>query len=127
MSEEQLEEKIKKVMFIMQKPPHGAIYPYEGLEFILITGAYEQDITLLFIGDGVLALKKEQDTSELGIKGFVKTYRTLEGYDIEKLYADKQSLEERGLTADDLIVDVEVIDSDEVNRLMNEQEALFPF
>ncbi|MES0491747.1 MAG: sulfurtransferase complex subunit TusC [Leptospirales bacterium] len=127
MSEEQTEEKIKKIMFIMQKAPHGTIYPYEGLEFILITGAYEQDITLLFVGDGILALLKNQDTSELGIKGFVKTYRTLEGYDIEKLYVDKTSLDERGLTSDDLIVDVDVIDSNEANRLMNEQEAIFPF
>ncbi|MDH4262235.1 MAG: sulfurtransferase complex subunit TusC [Spirochaetia bacterium] len=116
----------KKIMFVMQKPPHGSIYPYEGLEFILISGAYEQDISLVFLGDGVYNIKKDQDTSELGIKGFVKTYRTLEGYDIEKLYVDKKSMEDRGMTVDDLIVPVEVKTSKEINAMMNEQHAVFP-
>jgi len=117
----------KKIMYVMQKAPHGAIYPYEGLEFVLITGAYEQDLSLLFIEDGVYNLVKDQDTSELGIKGFVKTYRTLEGYDIEKLYVDQKSLDDRGLTTDDLIVDVEVKTPEEINAMMNEQHAVFPF
>ena len=111
----------------MQRPPHGSIYPYEGLEFILISGAYDQDTSLLFVGDGVFNIKKDQDTKELGIKGFVKTFRSLEGYDIEKYYVDKESLKERGLTADDLIIDVEVKSSDEIKLLMKEQDALFPF
>jgi tRNA 2-thiouridine synthesizing protein C len=121
-----MSETPKKIMFVMQKPPHGSIYPYEGLEFILITGAYEQDLTLVFVGDGVYCLKKDQDTSALGIKGFMKTYRTLEGYDIEKLYVDKKSLEDRGLTTADLVVDVEVKSAPEINALMNEQHAVFP-
>ena len=119
-------EESKKLMFVMQKPPHGSIYPYEGLEFILISGAYEQEISLVFLGDGVYNIKKDQDTSELGIKGFVKTYRTLEGYDIEKLYVDKKSMEDRGLTVDDLIIPVEVKTSKEINVMMNEQHAVFP-
>lgn len=119
-------EEAKKIMFVMQRPPHGSIYPYEGLEFILITGAYEQDLTLVFVGDGVYNLKKDQDTSELGIKGFVKTYRTLDDYDINKLYVDQKSMEERGLTVDDLIVDVQVKTSSEINAMMNEQHAVFP-
>jgi len=122
-----MSEEAQKIMFVMEKAPHGSIYPYEGLEFILITGAYEQDLSLVFIGDGVYTLKKEQDTAKLGIKGFMKTWRTLEGYDIEKLYVDRKSLEDRGLTEDDLIVDVELKSSEELNVLMNEQHAVFPF
>jgi len=121
------EENRKKFMFVMQRPPHGSIYPYEGLEFILISGAYDQDISLLFVGDGVFTIKKDQDTKELGIKGFVKTFRSLEGYDIEKYYVDDESLKERGLTTDDLIIDVEVKNNEEIKLLMAEQDALFPF
>ena len=123
-----MEEEIKKkFMFVMQRPPHGSIYPYEGLEFILISGAYDQDISLLFVGDGVFNIKKGQDTQELGIKGFVKTFRSLEGYDIDKVYVDSESLKERGLKADDMIIDVELKNSDEIKILMEEQDALFPF
>lgn len=117
----------KKIMFVMQRPPHGTIYPYEGLEFILISGAYDQDLSLVFLGDGIYNLKKDQDMSGVGIKGFVKTYRSLEGYDIEKIYVDEDSMKERGLSPDDLVVDVEVKSAKEIGQMMNQQDAVFPF
>ena len=43
------------------------------------------------------------------MKNFSPTYRALEGYDIEKLYVEQESMEARGLTEDDLIVDVKVL------------------
>jgi len=48
----------------------------------------------------------------------------LDGYDVEKLYVDRVSLEERGLTEDDLLVDVELLDSAEIGRRMTEQDVV---
>ena len=48
-------------MHVLRHAPHGTIYTYEGLEMILIMAAYEQDLSVVFIGDGVYALKKGQD------------------------------------------------------------------
>jgi tRNA 2-thiouridine synthesizing protein C len=118
------ESDIKKIMHVMRRAPHGSIYTYEGLEMILIMAAYEQDLSVAFIGDGVYALKKNQDTAGIGIKGFSKTFMALDGYDVEKLYVDRQSLEERGMTEDDLVVDVEVMDASEIGSLMNEQDVV---
>ena len=64
------DEIVKKIMHVMRKAPHGTIYTYEGLEMILIMAAYDQDISVAFIDDGVYALKKDQDTEGLEIKGF---------------------------------------------------------
>jgi len=122
-----MSEAPEKIMFVFKNPPHGNIHAYEGLEFVLITAAYEQDITLVFIGDGILALKKDQDTQELGIKGFMKTWRTLDDYEVEKLYVDKKSMEERGLTPDDLIVPVEVKEANDISGIMKEQHVIYPF
>lgn len=111
-------------MHVMRHAPHGTIYTYEGLEMILIMAAYEQDLSVAFIGDGVYALKKDQNTAAIGIKGFAKTFMALDGYDVEKLYVDQLSLEERGLTEDDLLVKVEVLGSGEIGKLMNEQDVV---
>lgn len=119
-------EDVKKIMHVMRRAPHGSIYTYEGLEMILIMAAYEQDLSVAFIGDGVYALKEDQDTAGIGIKGFAKTFKALDMYDVEKLYVDKVSLEERGLTEDDLLVDVEVLTSEEIGKLMNEQDVVVP-
>jgi len=120
------DEVVKKIMHIIRRAPHGTIYSYEALETVLIMAAYDQDVSMAFIDDGVYTLKKDQDTSELEIKGYMKTFTALDDYDVEKLYVDRQSLEERGLTEDDLIVDVEVLDSAAIGKLMGEQDTIIP-
>ena len=72
-------------------------------------------------------LKKNQDTSEIGTKNFSKTYAALEMYDVEKLYVEKKSLEQRGLTQDDLSVDVKIVSSDEIKKLISESEVILNF
>lgn len=124
MEEFEDDEIVKKIMHVMREAPHGTIYTYEGLEMILIMAAYDQDISVAFIDDGVYALKKDQNTEDIEIKGFSKTFGVLEGYDVEKLYVDQISLEERGLTEDDLVVDVEILSSAEIGKLMTEQDVV---
>jgi tRNA 2-thiouridine synthesizing protein C len=48
-------------------------------------------------------------------------------YDVEKLYVEKESLQERGLTEDQLIVPVEVLSQDEIGELMEQQDVIFSF
>lgn len=118
---------IKKFMFVNRKAPYGTIYALESLEVVLITAAFDQDVSLVFIDDGVYQLKKGQQTKGVEIKNFSPTYRALEGYDIEKLYVDKASLDARGLTEDDLLVDVTVLSSEEMGELMDQQDVVLSF
>ncbi|HEW98251.1 MAG TPA: sulfurtransferase complex subunit TusC [Beggiatoa sp.] len=121
---------IKKFLYVNRKAPYGSIYALESLEVVLIGAAFEQDISLAFIDDGVYQLKKNQQTSVssgIGVKDFSKTYRALEGYDVEKLYVDNKSMEERGLTVDDLIVDVQLLDDAQMAQLMEQQDVVLSF
>jgi len=118
---------VKKFMFLNRKAPHGTVYALEGLEVVLITAAFDQDVSLVFTDDGVYQLMKGIDTKGIEVKDFSKTYRALEGYDIEKLYVDRSSMESRGLTEDDLIVDVTVLSDDEMKNLMAEQDVVISF
>lgn len=130
MSDEMMDDEagvIKKFMFVNRKAPYGTIYALEGLEVVLISAAFEQDVSLAFVDDGVFELKKGQDTKALGQKNFSPTYRALEGYDIEKLYVERESMEARGLTEDDLLVDVQLVSAAEMADLMAEQDVLISF
>ncbi|GMT42882.1 MAG: sulfurtransferase TusC [bacterium] len=121
------EEKPAKFLFLMKKAPHGSIYPYEGLEVILIMAAYDQLINVAFVEDGVLSLVKGQDTSAIGVKDFSNTLRILEDYGVEHLYVDKESLEARGLKEEDLITPVEVVEKEKISSVMREQDVVLPF
>ena len=118
---------VKKFMFLNRKAPHGTVYALEGLEVVLITAAFDQDVSLVFTDDGVYQLMKGIDTKGVEVKDFSKTYRALEGYDIEKLYVDKSSMDARGLAEEDLIVDVTVLSDDEMKSLMDEQDVVISF
>ena len=92
----------KKFMYLNRKAPYGTIYALESLEVVLIGAAFEQDVSLAFIGDGVYQLTKGQKTAGIGMKCFAPTYAALGDYEVNKIYVEKESLEERGLTLDDL-------------------------
>jgi tRNA 2-thiouridine synthesizing protein C len=118
---------VKKFMFVNRKAPHGTIYALEGLEVVLVSAAFDQDVSLVFADDGVYELIKGVNTKGIEVKDFSKTYRALEGYDVEKLYVEKASMDARGLTEADLIVDVTVLDSAEMANLMAEQDVVISY
>jgi tRNA 2-thiouridine synthesizing protein C len=118
---------VKKFMFVNRKAPYGTIYALESLEVVLITAAFDQDVSLAFVDDGVYQLKKGQQTKGIATKNFSPTYRALEGYDIEKIYVEKESLLARGLSEDDLLVDVTVLDSRAMGELMDGQDVVLSF
>ena len=117
----------KKFLYVNRKAPYGTIYALESLEVVLITAAFDQDVSLAFVDDGVYQLKKAQQTKGIEIKNFSPTYRALEDYDVEKLYVVKESLDERGLTEDDLLVPVKVMSRAEMGALMDEQDVVLSF
>lgn len=95
-------EAVKKFMFVNRRAPYGTIYAWESLEVVLIAAAFEQDVSLAFLDDGVYQLVKGQDTSGIGMKNFSPTYSALGDYEITRIFVEKESLEERGLTLEDL-------------------------
>jgi len=97
-----MSEDTKKFMYINRKAPYGTIYAWESLEVVLIGAAFEQDVSMAFLDDGVFQLTKGQDTAGIGMKNFSPTYSALGDYEVTKIYVEKESLEERGLTLDDL-------------------------
>lgn len=93
---------IKKFLYVNRKPPYGTIYALESLEVVLIGAAFEQDVSLAFLDDGVFQLTRGQNTDAIGVKNFSPTFRALGDYEVTKLYVERESLEERGLSEGDL-------------------------
>ncbi len=131
----------KKFMYLNRKASYGTVYALESLEVVLIAAAFEQDVSLAFIDDGVYQIVEGQNTDGIGMKNFSKTYHALGDYEINKLYVSKESLEERGLTEDDLMPlvyededddweekpSVKVVSNEELKAIMSEQDVCLSF
>lgn len=135
------EEVVKKFLYLNRKAPYGTIYAWESLEVVLIGAAFDQEVSLLFVDDGVYQLTSAQKTQDIGMKNFSPTYRTLGDYEVKHLYVDRDSLTARGLTEDDLVQVpwedwetgeeneniVEVVDKAQAIELMEEHDVIFSF
>ncbi len=132
---------IKKFLYVNRKAPYGTIYALESLEVVLIGAAFEQDVSLAFLDDGVYELAKGQKTQEIGMKNFSPTYSALGDYEVTKIYVDKDSLEERGLTLDDLLDlkyedeeddwaekdSIRLVTREQLGEIMDQHEVVFSF
>lgn len=132
---------IKKLLYVNRKAPHGSIYALESLEVVLIGAAFDQDVSLAFIDDGVYQLMLNQDTSGIGVKNFSPTYKALGDYDINKIYVEKESLELRGLSKESLMPltyegedddwaekdSIQIVSSEELTDIIDSQDIIFNF
>ena len=132
---------VKNFLYVNRKAPYGTIYALESLEVVLIGAAFEQDVSLAFLDDGVYQLAKGQATEEVGMKNFSPTYKALGDYDVNKIYVEKESLEARGLTVDDLLPltyedenddwaeksSIRVVTAAELAQLMDQADVVLSF
>jgi tRNA 2-thiouridine synthesizing protein C len=132
---------VKKFLYVNRKAPHGSIYALESLEVVLIGAAFEQEVTLAFIDDGVYQLLQNQDSSAIGSKNFAPTYRALGDYDVNRIYVERESLELRGLAKEDLLPltwededddwaekdSIHVVGSAELAEIIQQQDVLLNF
>ena len=117
-------EIVKRFMYVNRRAPYGTIYALESLEVILVAAAFDQDVSVVFLDDGVCQLKKNQDTTGIGMKNFSSTFAALDDYDVGKIYVEKESLEARGLTAGDLVIPVKVLAAADLGELMAQQDVV---
>jgi len=131
----------KKFLYVNRKAPHGSIYALESLEVVLIGAAFEQDVSLAFIDDGVYQLMLNQDPSGIGVKNFSLTYKALGDFDINQIYVEKESLELRGLSKENMLPltwedededwtekdSIQVVSSKELTDIIEKQDVIFNF
>ncbi|NRB56082.1 MAG: sulfurtransferase complex subunit TusC [Salinicola sp.] len=106
------------LLVVLRHPPHGTHWLREGLDVALVAAAFGQRVGLLFQGDGIYALLKGQQAGALGQKGTHPQLAMLEMYDIETLWVSARGLNERGLSADDLMLPVVPLEASAVTELL---------
>jgi len=110
----------KKIVIVLRQAPHGTLFPVEGLRMaVALCGDFEP-ITLV-INDAVYAFIEDVD------KTMYQTHMDfIKGIDLD-IIVDKKSLEERGLSEDDLIEAVNIKEHDEILQILSECDVAIPF
>jgi tRNA 2-thiouridine synthesizing protein C len=108
----------------MRAAPHSGIYVQEFLDQVLITAAFDQKTALLFLDDGVFQIKNAQHPALLQHKDTVAIFKALELYEVREVYAESESLHERGLSAGDLLLPATSVQRGEIAALLQSYDVV---
>ena len=105
---------MKSFLFVLQTDADQGVKVQELLDQVLITAAFDQHVSLLLLDGAVYHLLKNQLGAEIACKEIALIYRSLELYDIQSIYVEQESLIAQGLTTDELLIPVTLVNRNEV-------------
>ncbi|TFF94666.1 hypothetical protein EU546_04615 [Candidatus Thorarchaeota archaeon] len=116
-----MEFRERNVLILIRSLPFGKIIAAEGWRAAVGMFGMDHSPTMLFLGDGVYGLMRDQDM--LHIRMFKSVYESFEG----KICVSKASLEERDIKPDEIFEEVEIIDTEGVGRAFIDNEIVVTF
>jgi tRNA 2-thiouridine synthesizing protein C len=99
----------------------------DSLDVALIFGSYEQTVSLYFQGDGVYQLIAGQKPELVEQKDFLKTFAALEFYDIDNIYVCKHSLDQRSISNNFSIENIQVLNRDDFSISLHQHQTILRF
>jgi len=122
-----MDQSKKSVAIINASAPFSKANAKDSLDVALIFGSYEQAISLYFQGDGVYQLIAKQQPELIQQKDFLKTFAALAFYDIENIYVCAHSLNQRGLSGNFSIENVQVLNQDDFSTSLHQHQTVLRF
>lgn len=113
----------KQVLLTLNHAPHGSIFYAEGLRAAVgvTAGVDEHSIVVVFLGEGAYAALKGFDRSETA-----RYIGTLADWDYG-LKVERESLEVRGISADEVAPDIEIVPRLKVLALLRAADFTIDF
>ncbi len=113
-----------RYLFLLRQTPYGSTLAREALDMALATAAFDQHVQLAFINDGVYQLMNDQKSEIKQRKNISKTLAALSLYDINDIYADAESIKERGLDSANLFQQAQIVDTQTIKQLIQKADTV---
>ncbi|MCA2016845.1 sulfurtransferase complex subunit TusC [Vibrio tritonius] len=105
---------MSKLAFVFHSSPHQTSAGREALDAVLAASAYSEEISVFFIGEGVLQLLRDQQPDLILSRNYISAFKLLDLYDIEDRVICQDSLIEWGIDANELVIDGEIIERNQL-------------
>lgn len=108
----------RSIIVVVRNSPYGSSLARTALDIVLAAGAFEQSVSVLLYGDGVLQLNPQQRGDKLGTKTISKQLASLPFYDVEKVYAEANTLERYAIDLAEAPLPVEPVSPKQIQDLL---------
>ncbi|MBO8126067.1 MAG: DsrE family protein [Firmicutes bacterium] len=118
----------KRILVLFRKAPYGSSYTAEGFRSVLGLAAFQADVSLVLMEDGVFWALAGQDPSALNMSPLDQALASLQSdCELGKIYVDRMSLQERGLSLAELIGGLEPVNRENLASLFADFEIVLSF
>ncbi|WP_249975694.1 DsrE family protein [Vreelandella olivaria] len=114
-------------LVVIRHAPYSSHCLREGLDAALVAAAFGQKVSLLFLGQGVFALLKDQAVGAPGQKSTLPTIDMLAMYDIEQLMVPLNELDALNISVDKLVAGIAVVPSQSLPDLFQRYTHILTF
>ncbi|PJC85741.1 sulfurtransferase complex subunit TusC [Vibrio sp. HA2012] len=118
---------MSKIAFVFRSHPHSTACGREGLDALLAASAYSEELQVFFLGNGVTQLISGQDTTGIYSRDYLPAFRLMELYDIENVLICQSSMQEYGLSPDDLLIQGVILPRAEIGARLSECHKVITF
>jgi len=110
----------RRILFVVSHAPQRGALTAELLDELLITAAFEQKVSVLFVGDGAYQLVAGDDP------GTARGYRALPTYDVHDVFVERAALKPRSLTPERFVIAARPLARPAIRRLIGAQDVVVP-
>lgn len=115
----------KRLLFVFRTSPYAGGRAREGLDALLAAAVFEQEVAVLFMGDGVLQLLADQQPARG--RNQYKMLQSLPLYDVEQVYFSSSTLAQRQISPASLTIPGTLITDADITLLMAAADQIFTF
>jgi len=117
----------KSLLVLVRHSPYGSSLARTSLEVALTAATYEQRVAVLFLGEGVLHLLPDQDSTRIGVKNIGKLIASFPLYELDSLFVDENALLQYAVDEHKLPYDLQSLDSAAIKDLMCSYDHILGF
>ena len=117
----------KSFLLINRQAPYGSSAARDALDVALTASVFEQDISLLFLADGVFQLLQDQQPQGIQQKNISANLSALPMYDIDQIFVSASALKARGLKKEQLSLPAELLDDQQIAALISRHDQVMSF
>lgn len=118
---------MKSCLIVNTKCPFDGFFAQEAIDVALSFSSFDTKVSLLFIDDGTWQLTKNINGERIAKKNYTYMFQTLDLYDINNIYVDKNALKNRNLLVDNLIIKPTLVDFLQIKDLIASHDLVLNF
>jgi tRNA 2-thiouridine synthesizing protein C len=115
---------MKKYLIILKQAPYINSLSLEALELSMALAAFDQPLTLLFMGSAVLQLLNQQQPEYILHKDFTKAFAGLDLFEINQVYLELDAVELFGLDSNRLSIYPAPLAAKQIAELISQHDII---